>query len=212
MRRLCFGGAALLALAAMMGAQAAQATVDYSKITPDQLVKETPKGGLHNPYKDTDKKIVEEGHQEFLSHGCNGCHGGGGGGGMCPPLINSVWVYGGDDDTLFRQITLGSDQMQKDGYARIGVENVVGPMPPMGPLIKNANMVWEIITWIRSVYNGDPGNKYGQQEAAQVAAEGPTDASAKKADAAGAGGESSATQTENGTVHSVPLDNDTNGS
>jgi len=67
-----------------------------------------------------------------MSAGCNGCHGGTGGGGMGPPLTNPVWVYGSDDDTLFRLISLGSDELKKQGYTRKGSENVVGPMPPMG--------------------------------------------------------------------------------
>ena len=73
---------------------------------PLDLVKATPKGGLHNPYKDkvTDAAFAEEGHKTYLSAGCNGCHGGGGGGGMCPPLTNDTWVYGPDDDTLFRLV------------------------------------------------------------------------------------------------------------
>ena len=61
--------------------------------------------------------IAEEGHHRYLSAGCNGCHGGGGGGGMCPPLTNETWVYGADDDTLFRLITLGSDGLNKAGYS-----------------------------------------------------------------------------------------------
>ena len=42
-----------------------------------------------------------------------------------------------DDDTLFRLIALGSDELQKQGYVRKGSENVVGPMPPMGTVVKN---------------------------------------------------------------------------
>ncbi len=45
---------------------------------------------------------------------------------MCPPLTNDTWVYGGDDDTLFRLVVLGSDELQKAGYTRKGRENVVG--------------------------------------------------------------------------------------
>ena len=52
-----------------------------------------------------------------MTAGCNGCHGGGGGGGMCPPLTNDTWVYGRDDDTLFRLITLGTDDLQKQGLS-----------------------------------------------------------------------------------------------
>jgi hypothetical protein len=74
-----------------------------------------------------------------------------GGGGMGPPLTNEVWVYGKDDDTLFRLIALGSDGLQKQGYARKGSENVVGPMPAMGGVVKSDDDLWKIIAWIRSV-------------------------------------------------------------
>ena len=98
------------------------------------LVSTTPKGGLHNPYADkvTDAAFAEEGHKTYLSAGCNGCHGGGGGGGMCPPLTNDTWVYGPDDDTLFRLVTLGSDGLKAAGYHRVKQEVVVGTMPPFG--------------------------------------------------------------------------------
>ena len=107
--------------------------------------------------------IVADGQQKFLSYSCNGCHGGGGGGGMCPPLTNDVWVYDGDDDTLFRLVTLGSDELQKAGYSRHGSENVVGPMPPFGTLIKSSDDLFRILTFVRSKYsaNADPHYKYG---------------------------------------------------
>ena len=126
---------------------------------PLDLVKATPKGGLHNPYADkvTDAAFAEEGHKTYLSAGCNGCHGGGGGGGMCPPLTNDTWVYGPDDDTLFRLISLGSDELQKQGYKRIKQEVVVGPMPQFGTIIKTSDQLWKIITFIRSVNPGSVG-------------------------------------------------------
>ncbi len=120
---------------------------------PLDLVKATPKGGLHNPYKDkiTDAAFAEEGHKTYLSAGCNGCHGGGGGGGMCPPLTNDTWVYGPDDDTLFRLVSLGSDGLKAEGYHRVKQEVVVGPMPPFGGILKTSDQLWKIITFIRSV-------------------------------------------------------------
>jgi len=118
---------------------------------PLDLIKATPQGGLHNPYNDQIDKIAEEGHKKFLSLGCNGCHGGGGGGGMCPPLTNDIWVYQGDDDTLFRLVSLGSDGLQKSGYVRVKHEVVVGPMPPFGAIIKTSDDLWKVIAWIRSV-------------------------------------------------------------
>jgi mono/diheme cytochrome c family protein len=120
---------------------------------PLDLVKNTPKGGLHNPYADkvTDTAFAEEGHHIYLSAGCNGCHGGGGGGGMCPPLTNDTWVYGPDDDTLFRLVTLGSDGLKAEGYHRVKQEVVVGPMPQFGTILKTSDQLWKIITFIRSV-------------------------------------------------------------
>ena len=92
-----------------------------------------------------------------MAAGCNGCHGGGGGGGMGPPLTNQVWIYGKDDDTLFRVIALGSDELKKQGYARKGSENVVGPMPPFGAIVKSDDDMWKIIAWIRSVNPSSAG-------------------------------------------------------
>jgi mono/diheme cytochrome c family protein len=115
------------------------------------LIKATPKGGLHNPYKDKIAEIADAGHKKYMSAGCNGCHGGGGGGGMCPPLTNDTWVYGPDDDTLFRLIAQGSDGLKAAGYHRVKQEVVVGPMPPFGGIIKTSADLCKIITWLRSV-------------------------------------------------------------
>jgi hypothetical protein len=62
------------------------APVDYSKISAVDLVNRTAKGGLHNPYKDSQANIVAQGEALFRSYPCAGCHGGNAGGGMCPPL------------------------------------------------------------------------------------------------------------------------------
>ena len=115
---------------------------------PLDLIKATPKGGLHNPYNDQIDAIAAEGHKKYLSAGCNGCHGGGGG--MCPPLTNDTWVYGPDDDVFFRLIALGSDELKKLGYKRVKSEVVVGPMPPFGTIIKTSDDMWKIISFIRS--------------------------------------------------------------
>lgn len=130
---------------------------------PLDRVKATPKGGLKNPYTDADADIVAQGQKIYMKTGCNGCHGGGGGGGMCPPLSNDTWVYGGDDDTLFRLVAEGTDALQKDGYMRKGHENVTGPMPQHGMIIKSDDDLWKIITFIRSNYRGGPTKKFGDQ-------------------------------------------------
>jgi mono/diheme cytochrome c family protein len=139
----------------------AQTPTDYTKILPADLIKNTPKGKLVNPYKDTQADVVAQGSQFFQSYSCSGCHGGGAGGGMCPPLTNDTWVYGGDDDTLFRLVTLGSEELQKHGYSRKGRESVVGPMPPFGTIVKNSDDLWKILAFVRSRYSGDPAYKFG---------------------------------------------------
>ena len=151
--------ALLCSLGALAAASATPAT-NYANISASALVDKTPKGKLHNPYKDTDQKIVAQGQTLFRSYPCAGCHGGDAGGGMCPPLTKGDWFYGGDDDTLFRLVTLGSVELQKKGYTR-GYGPSSGPMPPMGPIIKNADDLWKILAFVRSRYDGDPAYKYG---------------------------------------------------
>src|SRR5271156_2159880 len=149
------GVAALCTLGRVWAADA-PAAVDYTKISPVDLVKQTPQGKLSNPYKDTQADIVMQGEKLFRDYSCSGCHGGNGGGGICPPLTNDTWVYGGNDDTLFRLVTLGSDGVQKEGYSRTGRENVVGPMPPFGSIVKSSDDLFKIIAFIRAHYDGDP--------------------------------------------------------
>lgn len=124
--------------------------------SPAETAKTAEKGSLKSPYADY-ASVAEEGHKKYMAAGCNGCHGGGGGGGMGPPLTNPVWVYGKDDDTLFRLVALGSDELQKQGYSRKGSENVVGPMPQMGTVVKSDDDMWKIIAWIRSVNPSSAG-------------------------------------------------------
>ena len=130
----------------------------YAEImTPLERVASTPKGQLKSPYVDF-ASVAEEGHRKYMAAGCNGCHGGGGGGGMAAPLTNPVWIYGDDDDTLFRLIALGTGKLSPDnafpklGYGRKGSEFVVGPMPHFGEIIKTDDDLWKIIAWMRTVH------------------------------------------------------------
>jgi mono/diheme cytochrome c family protein len=118
---------------------------------PTELVAKTPKGQLKSPYQDF-ATVAEEGHHQFLRPGCNECHGGTGGGGICPPLTTGVWFWGNSDDTLFRLVTLGSQELQKEGYPRLAQGGIGAvPMPPMGPAIQTSDDLWKIIAWVRSI-------------------------------------------------------------
>ncbi|HSC10036.1 MAG TPA: c-type cytochrome [Rhodanobacteraceae bacterium] len=157
-----FAAATMYTLETAIAAEQAK-PVDYTTTKATDLVASTPKGKLQNPYKDTQADVVAAGEHLYLSYGCNGCHGGGGGGGMCPPLTNDTWVYGGDDDTLFRLVTLGSDELQKAGFVRKGRESVVGPMPPFGAIVKSSDDLFKILAFVRSKYSesADPKYKFG---------------------------------------------------
>ena len=148
-------------IAALLGWEPALAAGDNAipgAMTPAERVASAPKGTLKNPYNPDQEDVVNAGHELFMSYSCSGCHGGTGGGGMCPPLTGDVWFWGIDDDALFRLITLGSVGMQNAGFERLG--GVLGlQMPPFGSIIKSDDEVWEILTWIRTVYKGDPKKK-----------------------------------------------------
>ena len=119
---------------------------------PTELVAKVPKGQLHSPYPDYAKLAKdEELVKQFRLPGCNECHGGNGGGGICPALTQGAWFWGNTDDVLFRLITVGSVDMEKQGYKRLGYGSVHAPMPPMGAAIKSSDQLWKIIAFIRSI-------------------------------------------------------------
>jgi mono/diheme cytochrome c family protein len=120
---------------------------------PLELVKQVPKGELHSPYPDYAKLAKDDPDlvKQFRLPGCNECHGGGGGGGICPALTQGVWFWGNTDDVLFRLVTLGSVDLEKQGYKRLSYGTVHAPMPPMGATIKSADQLWKIIAFIRSI-------------------------------------------------------------
>ena len=152
---------ASLAGIATLGRVMANDKPDYTKVSPVDLEKQTPKGKLSNPYKDTQADIVAQGESLFRSYSCSGCHGGTGGGGMCPPVTNDTWGYGGDDDTLFRLVAYGSQILQGKGYSRKAQENVVGPMPQMGQVVKTDDDLWRILAFVRANYHGAAECKFG---------------------------------------------------
>jgi len=130
-------------------------------MTPAARADAAPKGSLKNPYVDSDDAVVASGSELYQRYGCSGCHGGRGGGGMAPPLTNDIWIYGGDDDTLFRLTAYGSQGLQNKGYTRKAAENVVGPMSAFGQIVKTDDDLWRIVTFMRANYNGAPDCKFG---------------------------------------------------
>jgi mono/diheme cytochrome c family protein len=156
---LVAAGVTLAALTLIGESQIAIATGN-----PLDTATQAEKGSLKSPFPDA-AKVADEGHQKYMAAGCNGCHGGTGGGGMGPPLTNPIWIYGSDDDTLFRLIALGSDELQKQGYSRKGSETVVGPMPAMGSVVKSDDDLWKIIAWIKTANksSGESGSTETQQ-------------------------------------------------
>ena len=118
MHRTVGGILVVLTLAAPTGGGEVTAA---ETMTPLERLASTPKGQLKSPYPDF-ASVVEEGHRKYMAAGCNGCHGGGGGGGMAAPLTNPIWIYGDDDDTLFRLIALGTGKLSPgDAFRKAGL-------------------------------------------------------------------------------------------
>jgi mono/diheme cytochrome c family protein len=85
-------------------------------------------------------EAIQQGRTLYLQYGCSGCHGVGGGGGMAMPLIDDVWKFGGDDETLFKLI--------KGQIPEATMPKVWGFVPD--------EEVWKMLAYVRSLYSGDP--------------------------------------------------------
>jgi mono/diheme cytochrome c family protein len=120
---------------------------------PTELVAKVPPGQLHSPYPDYAKMAQDNPDlvKQFRLPGCNECHGGNGGGGFCPALSQGVWFWGNTDDVLFRLITLGSAELEKQGFKRYQYGTVHAGMPAMGVTIPTSDQLWKIIAFIRSI-------------------------------------------------------------
>lgn len=128
----------------------AAASPDGARMTPVERINATEKGKLQNPLPLTPENVAE-GKLLYQAKTCGACHGANGSGIHCPSLINEAWVYGSDDDTLFRLITLGSEKLLSDGYTRGDKEQIAGPMPGLGEAISDEQELWKIIAYIRSL-------------------------------------------------------------
>ena len=135
--------------AAATPAPAAAAAPAGGTMTPVERSESTPKGQLHNPYNNRIAETAEAGHAAFQSNGCSGCHGGNGGGGMGAVLTNKNWVYGSEDDVLFRLVSFGSLDLRKQGFPRKSPEVEAAVMPKQS--VKSDDEVWKILAWVRSI-------------------------------------------------------------
>ena len=93
-----------------------------------------------NPYAGN-PEAIKEGRALWLKYGCQGCHGVTGGGGMGPPVLDDVWKFGSDDETLFKLVK-GEVPQQT--------------MPSVFGKVMTDEEVWKIIAYVRSLYLGDP--------------------------------------------------------
>lgn len=120
---------AATALAVVMRTLAAAAVLTPARAGgPSELVVTTDKGQHKNPLTIT-PELIEEGKALYQAKTCGACHGGNGGGIHRPSLKNDAWIYGSDDDTLFRLVAVGSEAMLANGYSRGDKEKHAGPMP-----------------------------------------------------------------------------------
>jgi cytochrome c(L) len=87
-----------------------------------------------------DAAAIKQGRALYLKNGCSGCHGVGGGGGMAPAITDDTWVFGSDDETLFKLI--------KGQLPQATMPRVYDQLPD--------EEVWKILAYVRSRYEGDP--------------------------------------------------------
>jgi cytochrome c peroxidase len=87
-----------------------------------------------------DPEAIKEGRRLYQYNGCPGCHGLMGGGGMGKPLLDDTWIFGSDDETLYK-IVKGQIPQQTMPKTWAGLPD---------------EQVWKMLAYVRSLYKGDP--------------------------------------------------------
>lgn len=136
--------APVLVLLAASGAHAQQQQTPAASQATQAAAPEAPHpapGSIKNSFTGNPEKIAA-GKALWFKMNCYGCHGTMAGGGMGPNLTDAEWRYGGDDTSVFTTIKFGRP----------------GGMPAWGGKLSDDEIL-TVMTYIRSLYKGDPSGK-----------------------------------------------------
>jgi len=92
-----------------------------------------------NPYNNN-KEVIEKGHNLYMT-ACSGCHGHEAEGKLGPGLADDYWTYPANatDKGLFELLFGGANGMMGPQYVNLNTDEML-----------------QIMSWLRSIYNGDP--------------------------------------------------------
>lgn len=93
-----------------------------------------PTPAVKNPY-DGNAYAISEGRRLYGWYNCAGCHANGGGA-IGPPLMDSEWIYGGQDANIFETIVKGRPN---------GMPSFGGHIPK--------HQVWQLVAYVKSLSN-----------------------------------------------------------
>jgi cytochrome c oxidase cbb3-type subunit 3 len=93
-----------------------------------------------------DPKQIEAGKQLFSAMNCIGCHFNGGGG-IGPPLMDSIWIYGGNIENIASSIREGRPN---------GMPSFRGFIPD--------EQIWQLAAYVRSLSHPTQGNASTAQQ------------------------------------------------
>jgi len=97
---------------------------------------------------------VSEGKRLFDSFNCTGCHAHGGGS-IGPPLMDDLWIYGGEIDQIYLTIAQGRPN---------GMPAFAGKIPP--------EQIWELAAYVRTMGGHGPKSaRPGRDDHIQIPSE-----------------------------------------
>lgn len=97
---------------------------------------------------------MSEGKRLFDSFNCTGCHAHGGGS-IGPPLMDDLWIYGGEIDQIYLTIAQGRPN---------GMPAFAGKIPP--------EQIWELAAYVRTMGGHGPKSaRPGRDDHVQIPSE-----------------------------------------